>query len=134
MARHDEPAASSGELWPGLESPAVGRLEGPLLALRFQVALKSARLDEQLARGVSPTLTPALALRARTLVERRTRARLARAVAGLLEQAERGPWAAPPVRLPRRNILAARVLLLALVERLRDGRPCTRKERRWSRS
>ena len=53
-------------------------LERPALALRIRVAVRRRALDKDLARGDSPLRSDVYALRARQLVERRSRERLAR--------------------------------------------------------
>ena len=52
-------------------------LERPPLALRIRVAVRRRALDKDLARGDSPLRSDVYALRARQLVERRSRERLA---------------------------------------------------------
>jgi hypothetical protein len=103
---------------------AVGaELERPALALRIRVAVRRRVLDKELARGNSPLRSHVYALRARQLVERRSRERLARALERLVEGAERTPSPSEIVWLPKREILEARTGLLSLARRLRDARP-----------
>jgi hypothetical protein len=98
-------------------------LERPALALRVRVAVRRRVLDKDLARGGSPLRSDVYALRARQLVERRCRERLARALERLIEGAERTPSPSEIVSLPKREILDARTELLSLARRLRDTRP-----------
>jgi hypothetical protein len=98
-------------------------LERPALALRIRVAARRRVLDKDLARGDSPLRSDVYALRARQLVERRSRERLARALERLVEGAERTPSPSEIVWLPKGEILDARTGLLSLARRLRDARP-----------
>ena len=98
-------------------------LERPALALRIRAAVCRRVLDRDLARGDSPLRSDVYALRARQLVERRSRERLARALERLVEGAERTPLPSEIVWLPKREILDARTGLLSLARRLRDARP-----------
>jgi hypothetical protein len=98
-------------------------LDRPTLALRIRVAVRRRVLDEDLARGDSPLRGDVYALRARQLVERRSRERLARALERLVEGAERTPSPSEIVWLPKREILDARTGLLRLAGRLGDARP-----------
>jgi hypothetical protein len=81
-------------------------------------------LDAQLADGVSPLRDAALALRARQLVSRQSRERLAAGLEGLVRKAE---WPPLPrgvaIPLVRRQILEARTGLLGLAACLRAERP-----------
>jgi hypothetical protein len=98
-------------------------LDRPALALRIRVSLHRRALDRDLARGDSPVRSDAHALRARQLVERRSRERLARALERLVEGAERTPSPSEIVWLPKHEILDARMGLLRLAGRLCDARP-----------
>jgi hypothetical protein len=98
-------------------------LERPALALRIRVAVRRHVLDKDLARGDSPLRSDVYALRARQLVERRSRERLARALERLVEGAERTPSPSEIIWLPKCEILDARTGLLSLARRLRDARP-----------
>jgi hypothetical protein len=98
-------------------------LERPAVALRIRVAVHRRVRDRDLARGDSPLHSDAHALRARQLVERRSRERLARALERLVEGAERTPSPSEIVWFPKREILDARTGLLSLARRLRDARP-----------
>jgi hypothetical protein len=98
-------------------------LERPPLALRIRVAVRRRALDKALARGDSPLRSDVYALRARQLVERRSRERLAEALERLVERAERTPSPSAIVWLPKREIIDARTELLSLARRLRDARP-----------
>jgi hypothetical protein len=98
-------------------------LERPALALRIRVSVRRRVLDKDLARRDSPLRSEVHALRARQLVERRSRERLAKALERLVEGAERAPSPSEIVWLPKREILDARTGLLSLARRLRDARP-----------
>src|SRR5215218_9769816 len=98
-------------------------LDRPALALRIRVSVHRRVLDKDLAHGDSPLRSDAHALRARQLVERRSRERLARALERLVEGAERTPSPSEIVWLPKREILDARAGLLRLAGRLGDARP-----------
>jgi hypothetical protein len=65
---------------------------GPSLAVRVRTRLRRNRLDDELARGIDPDLTPELALRAVQLHSPAERARLAGARA---HPRERGRPAGP---------------------------------------
>jgi hypothetical protein len=114
-------AASTSE--PGRDFTALAtNLERPSLRLRLRVSTRSIALDNELARGVSPMQSGALALRARQLVEAKRRERLASALEGLCEHAQRTS-STSIVSLPRGEITQAGAWLLALAQRLRDPRP-----------
>ena len=108
--------------WTSSKSSAQ-ELERPALALRIRVAVRRRALDKDLARGDSPLRSDVYALRARQLVERRSRERLAEALERLVERAERTPSPGAIVWLPKREIIDARTELLSLARRLRDARP-----------
>jgi hypothetical protein len=98
----------------------IGR---PGLAVRVHVSTHRPSLDRELARGDDPLASAALALRARQLVSRSTRDRLAAAVERLIERAQQPPLVTEVVWLARRETLEARRELLELAGRLRDARP-----------
>jgi hypothetical protein len=98
-------------------------LDRPTLAVRVYVSTHRPSLNQELARGDSPLGSAALALRARQLVARRNRDRLARGLARLVERAARPPSPSEIVWVPRWEILEARTALLGLADRLRDARP-----------
>jgi hypothetical protein len=81
--------------------------------------LGAARLDAELARGVPPEARAALALRAQTLGERRTRQALARSLRRVLDDARQGsrPRRGQIATL-RADVLAAADQLERLIERL----------------
>ncbi|MEA2330981.1 MAG: hypothetical protein QOH58_1119 [Thermoleophilaceae bacterium] len=81
-----------------------------------------ARLDDLLARGISPAGSKELEWRAAQLL--RGRSTLAAAVESTLERAHRpSPPFSTEVRLRRGEVLDCADDLLALTRRLRDGRP-----------
>lgn len=98
-------------------------LDRPALVVRVHVSTHRPSLDQGLARGDSPLGSAALALRARQLVARRNRDRLARALARLVERAARPPSPSEIVWVPHWEILEARTALLGLADRLCDARP-----------
>jgi hypothetical protein len=97
-------------------------VDRPSLRLRLRVSTHSTALDNELARGASPMYSRELALRARQLVEPKRRERLACALEGLREHAQR-TTSTSIVPLPRREIAASDAWLLGLAQRLRDPRP-----------
>jgi hypothetical protein len=102
----------------------LAELDRPSLRLRARVRLRRRTLDLQLADGVSPLDDAALALRARQLVCREAREQFAARLEGLVRHAERPPLPrSVAVPLPRRQILEARLGLLALATCLRAERP-----------
>jgi hypothetical protein len=89
--------------------------------LRARVYRSRRALDTQLAHGVSPARSAALALRAGQLVSSESRQRLARRLVRLVEEAQRArPLAAPQAR---RAIHELQMALLDLAARLRTERP-----------
>jgi hypothetical protein len=88
----------------------------PTLGLRMRVWAGALRLDCRLAEGVSPANSPELALRARQLVDERSRRALSRALIEAVHAAWRpsGPWvAATPIAAPGVRAAAARLESLA---------------------
>ena len=105
------PARSAARYWRRVRVSAVVRWQG-------------ARLDRELAAGISPQACEAHALRARRITGRRSRA----SVAGGLERVLRSATDAAPgltaaVRPHRREVLAARTVIEALERRLRAPEP-----------
>jgi hypothetical protein len=93
------------------------------LWLRWLTWRRSFDLDRQLAGGEDPMQSDELSLRVGQLGSARTRTRLACALRGAVELADRQP---DPLGLPsirRTEIRANRALLLELAERLRTSRP-----------
>ena len=92
----------------------------PGLALRMRARLRRTRLDDELARGMEPSLRPELSLRADQLRSRAERSRLANALVEAVGDA-RGP---SPLRVKSRErhaeIRKHAEDLLALATRLRD--------------
>lgn len=93
--------------------------------LRCQTWWLAQDLDRRLAHGADPMESDELSLRVGQLGSARTRARLACALRGAVELADRQP---DPLRMPlgpirRSEIRANRELLLELAERLRTARP-----------
>ena len=97
------------------------------LRLRVRVLRDRRRLDSALAQGTDPASDHALALRARALAAPRARRRLAVTIANLLDAAEEPPSAfgphGPRPPLQRESILAARMQLEALADRLTSPEP-----------
>jgi hypothetical protein len=128
-SRHRDPrvprAGADARGRPGRSECDVDRLvadvERPGLALRARVYKSRRALDAQLAKGVSPARSAALALRARQLVSSESRQRLARRVVRRVEEAQR----ARPIALPRarRAIHELQMALLDVAVRLRTERP-----------
>ena len=84
------------------------------------VRWEAARLDRELAAGVSPRTSEALALRARRITRRRSRASVARGLARALSSAiDTGAGFTAAVPPNRREVLAARTIIDTLERRLR---------------
>lgn len=106
--------------------PVAGRSRSPMLggvALRWRTWRRAHDLDRELAHGVDPTHSDELSLRAGQLDSAESKARLARALRGAVELADRQPDTrrTPPIRC--KDIRASRELLLELAEGLDMGRP-----------
>lgn len=84
------------------------------------VRWQAARLDRELAAGVSPRTSGALALRARRITQRRSRASVARGLARVLRSAtDTSVGFTAAVAPNRREVLAARMVIDTLERRLR---------------
>jgi hypothetical protein len=97
----------------------------PSLAVRMRARWRRDRLDDELARGTDPSVSPELGLRAAQLLSPAERARLANALVEALGDA-RGPnLGAFRVKTRQQHGLIRDSAddLLALVLRLRDDRP-----------
>jgi hypothetical protein len=82
--------------------------------------LGAAWLDRELASGVSPQVSEALAIRARRITGRRSRANAARGLIRALFSAEdAAPGFTAAERAHHREVLAARAVIAALDRRLR---------------
>jgi hypothetical protein len=84
------------------------------------------RLDRQIAAGCPCDSTAALALRARQLVDPRSRLRLARSLRGVVEYVDRvgaRPVLFSSVMIEREAVSADRETILGLVERLEGTAP-----------
>jgi hypothetical protein len=91
---------------------------------RLSTHLRSRALDRALAAGVSPDSSAALSLRAHTLIGTAARARLAKAIRRLIEDA-RHPLhpLTPQVPLCRRKIIRSARTLEEVAERLHGDDP-----------
>lgn len=88
------------------------------------VRWQAASLDRELAAGVSPGTSEVLALRARTITGRRSRANVARGLATALRSAgDTAPGFTAAVPPARREVLAARTVIEAMERRLRAPEP-----------
>jgi hypothetical protein len=99
-------------------APPAGR------RLRLSVALHRHRLDQELAAGVDPRLSPGLELRAAQLVEERKRRQIARSLRSAVCEAEspRAPFgSAVPIR--RDTTATVRSAMLGLADRLEGPLP-----------
>ena len=85
--------------------------------LRFVTWSRASALDRELAGGADPMQSDELSLRVGQLRSAKRRARLACALRGAVELADR-PLMMPPAPIRRREIQANRELLLELAERL----------------
>lgn len=93
---------------------------------RFVARARGAKLDRELATGISPDSSPALALRAQALVQPSTREALAQRVEQLVEEASRGRIPRPSAaRVPirRAGVLDAADVLRVLIDHLRARGP-----------
>ena len=92
--------------------------------LAAAVRLRADALDRELAAGADPLASEALMRRARRLGSRRNRVRLAGGLANARRAAESESWGLTAAVAPnRREVLAARTVLVGLEERLRDTGP-----------
>ncbi|MBV8218638.1 MAG: hypothetical protein JO325_09245 [Solirubrobacterales bacterium] len=101
------------------DSDAVAVVRRARLRDRLAARWRTTRLDGELARGIEPGTSAALALRARALGEHTARTALAQGLCLALSDARQGsrpPGARLPVR--HREVLAAAAELDALAERL----------------
>ncbi len=97
----------------------------PRLITRLRVALQRPALDGELADGVDPVASPALAFRAAQLTSDRKRERLAESIAKLLAEARRARpagWSAA-VPMNRRELIASRPALIEIESILQSGGP-----------
>jgi hypothetical protein len=96
----------------------------PSLMLRARVWRKKLELDAAMAGGADPARSEELELRAKQLVDRKTRNRLATAISHLVRIADdyRAPIATPDPPFRPKQVQANRPLLVELAERLRGPR------------
>jgi hypothetical protein len=96
--------------------------DGPGLMLRVRVWRKKLDLDAALAGGADPVKSEELELRAKQLVDRKTRERMATAITRLIGVADgrRAAMVTPQSPFTPSQVRANRALLLQLAERLRD--------------
>jgi hypothetical protein len=101
------------------------RSEHAALALRLRVYVTRTRLDRQLVAGCPCESTAALALRARQLIDRRTRQGVARNLRRVVAYADRSERRAPfsAVVIDCAAVRAGREALLGLAERLEEAAP-----------
>ena len=93
--------------------------------LRWRTWVRAQELDGLLARGADPMDSDELSLRVGQLGSARSRARLACALRGAVELADRQaePFRLPQSQIRRAEIRASRVLLLELAERVDSCAP-----------
>jgi hypothetical protein len=98
--------------------------EGPGLMLRARVWRKKLELDAALAGGAQPARSEELELRAKQLVDRKTRNRLATAITRHVRTADghRAPITTPGPPFTAKQVQANRSLLVDLADRLRGPR------------
>jgi hypothetical protein len=97
-----------------------------LLRLAVLVRWQAAGLDRDLAAGVSPLASDALAVRARRITGRRSRASVANGLARVVRSAsDSGARFTAAVAPDRREVLASRAVIDALECRLRGTEPLT---------
>ena len=97
-----------------------------LFVLRLRLYVARGRLDRQIAAGCPCELSPALALRARQLIDPRTRQRLARSLRGVVQYVDRAvgrPVLVSAVVIDRAAVSADRETILGLAERLEGVDP-----------
>ena len=87
---------------------------------RVLAALAAAKLDQQLADGVSPDATPALARRAHKLLAPATREQLGLRLRQIVADAQGRAFPGPRVPLYRKQVLAAQDELRLLASRLQS--------------
>lgn len=96
------------------------------IQLSLRVWWRAAQLDQQLAAGASPRASAEIGLRAQRITRRGSRKRLADGLARALRSAqETGPGFTAAVRPDSREMLAARIVVAALDQRLRAREPVT---------
>jgi hypothetical protein len=121
-SQRDVSRSSGGASW----SLPVWSAAGYWRRVRLSAVVRwhGARLDQELAAGVSPQTCEAHALRARTITGRRSRASVARGLQRVLRTAtDTSPGFTAAVRPHRREVLAARTVIEALDRRLRAPEP-----------
>lgn len=96
----------------------------PRLITRLRVALQRPALDGELADGVDPVASPALAFRAAQLTSDRKRERISATIARVLAEAERSPsgWSAA-VPVNREELAESRSLLIQIEATLQSEQP-----------
>lgn len=104
--------------------PSSRAPDGPGLMLRARVWRKKLELDAALAGGADPARSEELELRAKQLVDRKTRNQLATAITHLVRIADghRAAIATPDPPFRPKQVQANRSLLVELAERLRGPR------------
>jgi hypothetical protein len=104
--------------------PPTRAPDGPSLMLRARVWRKRLELDAALAGGAEPARSEELELRAKQLVDRKTRNRLASAITRLVRIADgyRAPITTPDPPFRPKQVQDNRSLLVELAERLRGTR------------
>ena len=95
----------------------------PSLALRIRTRWRRDRLDKELSQGADPAASAELTLRAAQLRSPVVRVRFANALVEALGDARRNEPVTVTARPQRTEVRDHADDLMALVERLRDGRP-----------
>lgn len=107
--------------WPALRERAT---RGRRIRLALLSRLRAVELDREIAAGTGLQTSPLLASRARSIVGKRSRRRLAGGLARVLKSVERsGPGLTAAVPPDCREVLAARVVISTLARRLRSPEP-----------
>jgi hypothetical protein len=109
------------------EDRAGFRTAKPGLRDRLQTWIRSSRLDSDLARGVPPESTAALAIHAERLARPATCRQLARSITRIAAEARPESWTNPIVPLCRDEVRDARSELEALADRLAAEGPVSAK-------
>ena len=116
--------STAGALVRGRCPRALGGPPLPHLSARVIARVRATALDQQLARGVVPWLSPVHAARAVQLTSRRKRAALARALENLLDEADSPPTPPSAAITPcAGQVRAARAEMLSIGAKLRSGSP-----------
>jgi hypothetical protein len=104
--------------------PPTRTPDGPSLVLRARVWIRKLELDATLAGAADPVQSEEIELRAKQLVDRKTRNKLATRISHLIRIADgdRAPITTPKPPFRPKQVQANRSLLVELAQRLRGPR------------